>query len=305
MGVHMIHSLLLCLKIIGIVLGIAVAIVLFLLLAILFIPIRYKAEASYEKEELRASAKIYWFLSIVHVIIYYEENANYVIRIFGIPVYNDLKVQKRKQKRQKKTKKNVTNKVNKNNEPDNSVKNRTINEQLPKESISAESLTKTAEIEECRFLIQKIKELLQKIILAFQNIKYTIEKIYDKIKNICNNIKYYYELFQSKKAKNAYGLCKKQIKELWKNIRPKKYQLFLHIGNEDPAFTGQIMAVYGMLYPFYTNHVTILPDFEENIIEGKVYVKGRITVFIVIKVMWCIYFDKNLRRFLSLLKKEE
>ena len=63
---------------------------------------------------------------------------------------------------------------------------------------------------------------------------------------------------------------------LLKFLRPKKLTGNLHFGFEDPSVTGKVLAVLGALYPFYGEHIRINPDFENEIFEGDVLVKGNI-----------------------------
>ena len=48
----------------------------------------------------------------------------------------------------------------------------------------------------------------------------------------------------------------------------------------------------------------IEPDFEEQIVEGETYIKGRIFVIVLLVAAWKLYFDKDLRKMLKSLKKE-
>ena len=137
-----------------------------------------------------------------------------------------------------------------------------------------------------------------------RNIKYTILKIYDKIKHIVRNIRYYLAVIKSETFQRAYKVCSTQIVRLLKGILPKKLEGTLRIGTGDPASTGQVMAVYGILYPLLGDNIAITPDFEEPVIEGRLNIKGKITVFCILKTAWIIYFNKDLRRVMKLFKRE-
>ena len=76
------------------------------------------------------------------------------------------------------------------------------------------------------------------------------------------------------------------------------------IGTGDPASTGQVIAIYGILYPLLGNHIDIIPDFEQQIVEGDLLIKGKITLFRLVKTAWIVYFNKDLRRLIKLLKRE-
>lgn len=167
------------------------------------------------------------------------------------------------------------------------------------------------DLQERRSLWRKIRSFfdmiaggIRSILKKCQNIKYTIGKICVKIEKVKARLGYYTDLFQSDLWKLTYKLCKKQLLTLWRNIKPDRYQVYLRVGTGEPASTGQIMAYYGMFYPFYGSHVQLCPEFDNVVLEGNVFLKGGLTVFVLLKIAWILYFDKNLRKFLALLKKE-
>ncbi|MDD2972951.1 MAG: hypothetical protein PHE02_12575 [Lachnospiraceae bacterium] len=182
-----------------------------------------------------------------------------------------------------------------------------IKDEIPddEKNTSIESDSKIESTSQTERIVRKISAFCEKIYKFFQKIKYTILGIYDTIKTIYHNLAYYNHVLHSTEMQEAISLCRKQFITIWKNIRPRKYQLYLHIGNEDPSVIGEIMAFFGMLYPFVGSYVTIAPEFDRSVLEVDCKAKGRITVFILLKVLLTIYFNKNLKRVLQLLKKED
>ena len=71
-------------------------------------------------------------------------------------------------------------------------------------------------------------------------------------------------------------------------------------GKEDPATTGQLLGVVGILYPVYRNHFVIAPDFEQQIFEGKIYAKGRVQIgrmtFLALRFMLTRDFFKTVQK---------
>lgn len=68
--------------------------------------------------------------------------------------------------------------------------------------------------------------------------------------------------------------------------------------------TGQILSIYGILYPLIGDSITVIPDFEKPVMEGSFRFKGKITAFTLIRIAAKIYFDKDLKRVICLFKKE-
>ena len=153
-------------------------------------------------------------------------------------------------------------------------------------------------------LLSRLKEFFRKLRSLFQNIRYTITQICDKIKHIANNIQYYLNILKSDTFSRAWKVCSGQAFSLLKSIFPGKWRGSLVIGTGDPAGTGQLLAVYGMLYPLLGAHISVTPDFERKILEGELFAKGKITVFQGLKTAWKIYFNKDLRHLIKLFKRE-
>ena len=93
--------------------------------------------------------------------------------------------------------------------------------------------------------------------------------------------------------------------KILKSLRPRKLQADVSVGTGSPDTTGYIMAVAGMLYPTYGKHINIVPDFENTIFEGRIYLKGRITIFILLVHGLAVYLDKDLHKLLKKLKRED
>lgn len=334
----MITILILIVKIIGIVLLCLLGIILLLISLVLFVPIRYRAIAS-KAEGISARAKVTWFLHFVSVTAFYEDDFNLIVKILGIPFYNaktmEAKAVKKEARKSEKEKKKAFKKIGKSSETNRADNTASIKESdhaletdlrfaveanvidkdekiVSNGKIEPKPITEKAEFERkltlwvkikrfAAMLYRKYKAFLEKV----RNIKYTIKGIYDRIKKVIADIRYYIDVIQSEACKKAFSLCEKQLLIIWKHVKPKKYQLYLHIGMEDPSTLGTILAYYGMLYPVFTNHFILQPDFEHIILEGSAFIKGKITIVVFIKVAWIVFFDKNLRRLLALFKKEE
>lgn len=154
-------------------------------------------------------------------------------------------------------------------------------------------------------LIRSIRKFFKKCASFFQNIKYTCEKFCDRIVDIEENVSYYMNLLQDEENKKTIAFVLGQIKHIFKHILPTKCQITLEIGTGDPASTGNILAYYGMFYPLLGNVIQINPDFEKQILDGHFFLKGRIRLFTLLWDVARVYFDKNFRKLIKLLKKEE
>lgn len=299
------------LKIIGIILLCILSFILVLLLLILFVPVRYRLKTVRKEQDdamVHADVKVTWLLHLLSASFRYPEAAYLKVRVFGIPVYSTEKKEQDKTEQDK----NEQDKSEQNGQELDRVKSdeakqKEITEEkaVEKQEEKQEELEKLLEEkikedEEEPTLIRFIKKLLEKLI----KIKYTILKICDKIKHIIKNVRYYVAIMKSNCFQRAFSLCKEEVFSLIKSIMPRKLKGNFLIGTGDPASTAQILAVHGMLYPFIGNHITVVPDFENKVIEGDLFIKGRITVFKILKTAVKVYFNKDVRKVLRLLKRE-
>ena len=151
----------------------------------------------------------------------------------------------------------------------------------------------------CRQIVEKIKGL-------FQNIRYTIRRICDKIKSVSDNIQYYREVMESEPFQASLSLCKGQLMRIFGMLKPDRFEAEALIDMADPAVTGEILAVYGMLYPLIGQHVRLTGSFacERTKIEGRLYLRGKVRVFTLIRAAVRVYFDRDIRKLIRLLKKE-
>lgn len=129
--------------------------------------------------------------------------------------------------------------------------------------------------------------------------------IYEKLHHLKETADAYRAFLEREDFRRAFTLCKKQLLRVWKHVRPGKVRADLQFGFDDPSLTGQILAFAGMVYPFLGKDIILRPDFDEAVCGGKILIKGRITVFVLLKTLWILYFDKDIKRLIRIWKKEE
>lgn len=314
----MISVLLIVLKVLGIFILSLLGIVILALFLVLFVPIRYQVYTERKPESelpFWLKLKATWLFHLLNVHFLYPKEAYVRIRMGCFTVFrSDRSEKKPKKKSKEKSKEKETlskeesseTKVREDQEvkedkvlkEDRLVKKEAVLDQAGKEGEKDPKREKNEEE------MPTLKAFFEKILALLGNLRYTITQICDKIKKIIKNIKYYIEVLSSTEFKNAFLLCSTQTGELLRHICPKKIKGSLRIGTGDPASTGQILAVCGMLYPFLGNQIMVTPDFEQQIVEGELLIKGRITVFCLIRCAWIIYFNKDLRQVINMFKRE-
>ncbi len=168
----------------------------------------------------------------------------------------------------------------------------------------AESDKKPGFLDKLRTVPDILRRIFAKIKDIFENIQYTIQNICDKIRSVLDNIVYYRGVIEGETFQRSYALCKKELRAIVKSLKPNKFEAAFVVGTDDPASTGEILAVCGMLYPILGPQVNVVGDFERKRLEGRVFIKGKLRLFTFIRVAVRIYFNKDIRKLYGLLKKE-
>ena len=337
----MLHISLLILKIIGIVLLCIIGILLLAVVCVLFVPVRYKIKIVREEGEgnppVIAWAKVTWLLHLLNILIRYPSKVTVRARLLIFTVFRLPEKEKRSKKFETSTEVEKSEQVKREEiptEPDMIADNQAqITPTIPQDgegvmvSAAPEDYTafggeeeefadydkpKEHEEEKVSFFAKikdvftRLGQIVEKIKGFFQNIQYTIRKICDKIKAVLDNIQYYREVMESDSFRQSFDLCKDELIRIIKKIKPDKLEADLIVGMEDPAATGEILAVYGILYPLIGQYVRVVGDFgcEQIHVEGRLYIRGKIRVFTFLRTAVRVYFNKDIKKLIRLLKKE-
>ncbi len=291
-------------KIIGITLLSIIGFILLILMLVLFVPIRYRMEASYQ-ESFGACGKITWFLHIISLgFTYGVDGFTKYFRIFGFDLLNRKK-RIRKNKEKKKKKEKPINRLPKESEYElegfeEEVKTKT---EEPAETIpdGGESASGQDQEEE-RGFFGKLKEYFGKIFDILLHFREKIEAAKNKILTMKTNADKYYALIESDHNRETLKKALSQMVIALRAIRPRKWVGQAKIGFEDPSTTGMILVFLSFLYPWIGPHMKIEPVYEQAVIEGDTMIRGRIFLITLLVVGFKLYFNKDLKKLLKSLK---
>ncbi len=157
-------------------------------------------------------------------------------------------------------------------------------------------------------IFSRISDFLNKIAYT---IRRTCDKIKDSLKNftdrseaIKKDIHYYHTILTSNLFEREFEKIRKKLLKLLKQLRPRKCDIRIEAGFDDPYTTGEVLAIAGILYPVWGQYVHITGNFEEDIIRGAGKIKGRIFVFTFVKLLIWYLTDRDLKKLIRLFKKE-
>ena len=326
----MLHVLLLILKITGIVIACILGLVILVVAAVLFVPVRYKADTDYHGK-FKAHAKMSW-LGILRAFVSYDEELAIKAKALFITIYsNDQKKEKISKHRTSKKKKTKHSEENIFSVNDDEAKKLTENEEKPQikmaEAVSdtkedtqavknnvedikesAESLKETVSEDEskttqkksffdkvkdkCFAIYTKIKEIIKLIKDTIKKVSGAADRLKEKVKNAKKFV-------TDEDNKALFHFLVEQLKALVKIIRPKKYRINARVGFEDPATMGKVLAYVSILYGISGVDLSLEPVFGEDVKEGSIFLKGSIQVFPVLVIALRVYRNEQFKKFIS------
>lgn len=288
-----IHIMLGILKVVGILLLIVLGILLMAVLAALFCPVTYSAMGSRDAETYEGHVRIGWLFRLISFTFTFgsEREGDFCIRIFGIPL------NRKKKKASKKSLQASRKEEFKPAEPEKIVEKKTEQEHGEKTEKEAERKIETDSV------LQKLQEFLKQIPGIPKKFLDVLKKISLTVHHICDKINQIKEFLESERFSRLKALFFQEGKRTICHIRPRKIKGHIKIGTGDPYRTGQLLAVAGIFFPVYGEHITIEPYFEQKILEGNMSVKGRIYGNFFVRLAWRLFRDSDIRFMIKKIKR--
>lgn len=133
-------------------------------------------------------------------------------------------------------------------------------------------------------------------------IKYTILKIYGKIKDIWEHLSYYNGVLREDNTVALWKHVRQRLGKMLRAIRPRRINGSIVFGTGAPDTTGYLFGGYGMLSPLLHYGFCVTPDFTQQILEGNVDISGHITLWVLTWNVLKLLLDKKLRLFIKKMK---
>ena len=149
-----------------------------------------------------------------------------------------------------------------------------------------------------RRIHKKIKNVFSKICNFFKNLKKKLVEINHTRESLIRQCGLILTFFNEEANKEGIKKIWLTIKKSVRHILPRKIKGQIHFGTGDPSSTGQLLGIISLTYHYYRN-IKIVPDFEEQVLEGNVNVKGRIQLFTLAIICIKLLLDKNFKKLLK------
>ena len=323
----MLHIIVFILKIIGILLLVILGLILLLVSSVLFVPITYKVRAERKDGVIQVRAVAGWMFRLlsVHYRLHTSQEPMQLLqgRILGIPVWKPLEPKKEKPKKAEKKSKEKQSKpkqmeakqleqkaevkssdkakerLKKDLTPGTAVA--TIPQPEPEVSRQEQPQDKQAQTKPPRQSILKkllyaIRRIYGKITALGRGLFSLVVKLLhmpEKASETIGTLTDFWNLEENVKARESIW---RELKFLWKHSRPRKADLTLHFGFEDPSWTGQCMGVLSILNVWYPGRIFLKPEFEQEIFEGTLYIKGHMMLAVPLLSIFRLWRDENVMK---------
>lgn len=320
----MLHIIIFILKIIGILLLVILGLILLLVSSVLFVPITYKVRAERKDGVIQVRAVAGWMFRLlsVHYRLHTSQEPMQLLqgRILGIPVWKPLepkkekpkKAEKKSKEKQSKPKQMGAKQLEQNAEVKSSDKAKerlkkdltpgtavaSVPQPEPEVSRQEQPQDKKAQTKPPRQSILKkllyaIRRIYGKITAIGRGLFSLVVKLLhmpEKASETIGTLTDFWNLEENVKARESIW---RELKFLWKHSRPRKADLTLHFGFEDPSWTGQCMGVLSILNVWYPGRIFLKPEFEQEIFEGTLYIKGHMMLAVPLLSIFRLWRDEN------------
>ena len=326
----MIHILFMILKALGILLLVLLFLVLLIVCTVLFLPFCYRAQVLKEEEGfacVKASGRVSWLFGAVALTASYEEQKPEAqILLFGA----SLETWKRRLKKIRRGEASVPR--TEENETENAPEaEKTAEQKAPDQKEKQQKVTAQKEQPEqeqepdapkksilerffgrIEYLPEKLLNLASRLLqTAFRLLELPfrlLEKLEQKIqagrrlKRKWESVK---KFFRSKMFREALLHAKKEVLYFLKKAAPKNVTGTVRFGFNDPALTGETLGILGMIYGKLPKDLSIQPDFEQEILQGDVRMKGSFQAVTAAGIALRLFRDQNLRKTIRHFKHKE
>lgn len=149
-------------------------------------------------------------------------------------------------------------------------------------------------------IVSKLKGLMQipkKIANTFKKVSDAVKKIFAAVRSGKEKAVLVKEFVFGRECLDFVCVVRDNVLHLWRHIKPKLLRIDMTIGFDDPAVTGQVLGVIAAFCGAAGIMPCVTPDFEKRVFESDIEIKGRVTVFVLLKILIKVYFCEELKEF--------
>ena len=124
-----------------------------------------------------------------------------------------------------------------------------------------------------------------------------LSELKDKTADIKNKVSVIKEFIFSEYVKGIICIVRGNVLKLIRKIKPRKLKSDIIFGMGDPCLTGQMLGGIAVFMAVTGIMVNVVPDFDRQILEGKLEAAGKIRIFTLVRIALSIIMSKEWKSF--------
>lgn len=142
---------------------------------------------------------------------------------------------------------------------------------------------------------ERIRGICDKVRNTYRGILEKIRNIGESLQRVKSKLDSFLDLWYDEHIQKAITHGKREIFYVLKHYLPGTLQGRLLFGLSDPAATGQVLGLLCVLQALTGNHLQPEADFERQVLQGDVFLKGHVRLWHLVKAALALLLDAHCR----------
>lgn len=152
-------------------------------------------------------------------------------------------------------------------------------------------------------ILDALLDLPEKVWDKADAISDKVDGIWDKADSLITRRDKIIAILEDERCSRYICKCLKQLRKILIYLRPGIDFLHLHFGFDDPSLTGKVLGYLSFLYPANEDRMTVIPEFEETVLEGEAQFSGKIRIGRLVWYMLPVVLDPCFFRLIKQIRK--
>ena len=148
------------------------------------------------------------------------------------------------------------------------------------------------------FLPDKLERICDIISALFKRFK----AFRGRLAELIDNAEFYIAFLDDANTREQLKNISTETLKLMDHIKPKKMNVIVVAGSDDPEIAGQILAALAVGQVFLNNRFCVTPCFERDVLDFDITMRGRAVVFVLLLIAGRVFLNKGFKQMRSAYK---
>ena len=148
------------------------------------------------------------------------------------------------------------------------------------------------------FLPDKLERICDIISALFKRFK----AFRGRLAELIDNAEFYIAFLDDANTREQLENIRIETLKLMDHIKPKKMNVIVVAGSDDPEIAGQILAALAVGQVFLNNRFCVTPCFERDVLDFDITMRGRAVVFVLLLIAGRVFLNKGFKQMRSAYK---